>query len=79
MVYVWVLLIYTTYKNATSIHHTPSTLHDTQHKLYILQMLNKMKHEWGYGSATELREWGRGVDMQIFSPDRRSMAFRCVT
>lgn len=39
-------------------------------------MLRKMRDEWGYGAATELKEWGRGVDMNIFSPDRRSQAFR---
>ena len=39
-------------------------------------MLNKMRNEWGYGTATELKEWGRGVDMNIFSPERRSQAFR---
>ena len=35
-----------------------------------------MRDEWGYGSATELKEWGRGVDMNLFSPDRRSNTFR---
>jgi hypothetical protein len=39
-------------------------------------MLKKMRDEWGYGTAAELKEWGRGVDMQIFSPERRSQAFR---
>lgn len=39
-------------------------------------MLKKMRDEWGYGTATELKEWGRGVDMQIFNPERRSQAFR---
>lgn len=39
-------------------------------------MLNKMRNEWGYGAATELKEWGRGVDMNIFSPERRSSTFR---
>jgi phosphatidylinositol alpha 1,6-mannosyltransferase len=39
-------------------------------------MLKKMKDEWGYGQATELKEWGRGVDMNLFTPDRRSYAFR---
>lgn len=39
-------------------------------------MLRKMREEWGYGAATELKEWGRGVDMNIFSPERRSQAFR---
>ena len=39
-------------------------------------MLNKMQVEWGYGSATELKEWGRGVDMSMFTPDRRSNQFR---
>ena len=34
-------------------------------------MLNKMRDDWGYGSATELKLWGRGVDMTMFSPDRR--------
>lgn len=40
------------------------------------QMLKKVRDEWGYGSCTELKEWGRGVDMTMFSPDRRSTAFR---
>ncbi len=35
-----------------------------------------MRDEWGYGTASELKEWGRGVDMNIFSPERRSQAFR---
>jgi phosphatidylinositol alpha 1,6-mannosyltransferase len=39
-------------------------------------MLKKMRDEWGYGTATELKEWGRGVDMQTFSPERRSKSFR---
>lgn len=39
-------------------------------------MLKKMREEWGYGIATELKEWGRGVDMALFSPERRSKAFR---
>lgn len=39
-------------------------------------MLKKMRDEWGYGTATELKEWGRGVDMHIFSPERRSNTFR---
>jgi len=39
-------------------------------------MLKKMREEWGYGMANELKEWGRGVDMQLFSPKRRSQAFR---
>jgi len=39
-------------------------------------MLRKMREEWGYGSATELKEWGRGVDMNMFSPERRSAQFR---
>lgn len=39
-------------------------------------MLRKMRDEWGYGSATELKLWGRGVDMNIFSPERRSQKFR---
>lgn len=40
------------------------------------QMLRKMRDEWGYGAATELKLWGRGVDMNIFSPERRSERFR---
>lgn len=39
-------------------------------------MLKKMREDWGYGTATELKEWGRGVDMSIFTPDRRSQSFR---
>jgi phosphatidylinositol alpha 1,6-mannosyltransferase len=39
-------------------------------------MLKKMREEWGYGQATELKEWGRGVDMNLFTPARRSQAFR---
>ena len=38
-------------------------------------MLEKMD-KWGYGSSTELYEWGRGVDLRIFSPERRSQSFR---
>eukprot|EP01038_Epipyxis_sp_PR26KG_P008056 gene8056-10914_t len=39
-------------------------------------MLKRMKEEWGYGRCTNLVEWGRGVDMNMFTPDRRSQAFR---
>jgi phosphatidylinositol alpha 1,6-mannosyltransferase len=38
-------------------------------------MLEKM-NQWGYGTCAELYEWGRGVDLKIFTPDRRSLAFR---
>lgn len=39
-------------------------------------MLRKMREDWGYGTTTELKEWGRGVDMALFSPERRSRSFR---
>lgn len=35
-----------------------------------------MDQEWGYGVSTELKEWGRGVDLKLFTRDRRSEAFR---
>ena len=35
----------------------------------------KMMQE-GFGKYTELKEWGRGVDLTLFSPDRRSLEFR---
>lgn len=38
-------------------------------------ILNKMESE-GFGKSTELREWGRGVDLKLFSPERRSNEFR---
>ena len=38
-------------------------------------MVNKLKAE-GFGVNTQLVEWGRGVDLQLFSPDRRSQEFR---
>jgi len=38
-------------------------------------MLKKMENE-GFGSCTELKEWGRGVDLKIFTPERRSSAWR---
>lgn len=38
-------------------------------------MLRKMESE-GFGSCTELKEWGRGVDLKLFSPERRSVQFR---
>lgn len=38
-------------------------------------MLEKMD-DWGYGTCAELYEWGRGVDLKVFTPDRRSTAFR---
>lgn len=42
-------------------------------------MITRMKEEWGYGaSGTHLKEWGRGIDMNIFSSDRRSQPFRYV-
>lgn len=37
--------------------------------------MNKLKKD-GYGSVTELKEWARGVDMNQFSPDRRSISLR---
>lgn len=39
---------------------------------YMLKRLN----EWGYGKAAELKEWGRGIDLKLFSPERRSAEFR---
>jgi phosphatidylinositol alpha 1,6-mannosyltransferase len=38
-------------------------------------MLEKME-KWGYGSCAELHQWGRGCDLKIFTPDRRSQQFR---
>lgn len=38
-------------------------------------MKNKMEVE-GFGLHAKIEEWGRGVDMKLFSPDRRSNAFR---
>ena len=38
-------------------------------------MLAKME-KWGYGSCTELHEWGRGCDLKVFTPHRRSQQFR---
>jgi len=34
-------------------------------------MKDKLTKE-GFGRFTELKEWGRGVDMELFSPERRS-------
>ena len=39
-------------------------------------MLKKMQTEWGYGVSTQLREWGRGVDLKLFNRERRSELFR---
>lgn len=39
-------------------------------------MLRKMKEEWKYGISTELKEWGRGVDLKLFARTRRSDQFR---
>jgi phosphatidylinositol alpha 1,6-mannosyltransferase len=38
-------------------------------------MKNKMAEE-GFGVHAKIEEWGRGVDLKLFSPDRRSNAFR---
>ena len=38
-------------------------------------MLGRL-NEWGYGVACELKEWGRGIDLKLFSPERRSIEFR---
>jgi phosphatidylinositol alpha 1,6-mannosyltransferase len=38
-------------------------------------MLKKMEKE-GFGRFTTLKRWGRGCDLKIFRPDRRSQAFR---
>lgn len=38
-------------------------------------MVDKLKAE-GFGVNTQLVEWGRGVDLKLFSPDRRSNEFR---
>lgn len=35
-----------------------------------------MEQEWGYGISTELKEWGRGVDLKMFASSRRSEQFR---
>lgn len=38
-------------------------------------MKNKMEVE-GFGIHAKIEEWGRGVDLKLFSPERRSNAFR---
>jgi glycosyltransferase involved in cell wall biosynthesis len=38
-------------------------------------MLKKLE-DWGYGTCAELKEWGRGCDLKLFSPERRSEPFR---
>lgn len=38
-------------------------------------MLKRME-SWGYGRLSELKEWGRGIDMELFKPERRSTHFR---
>ena len=38
-------------------------------------MMEKME-KWGYGACAELHEWGRGCDLKIFTPSRRSEQFR---
>jgi hypothetical protein len=38
-------------------------------------MVDKLKKE-GYGKNVELIEWGRGVDLNLFNPKRRSSEFR---
>lgn len=35
-----------------------------------------MRNDMKFGTCTELKMWGRGVDMDIFSPARRSETFR---
>lgn len=39
-------------------------------------MMNRMRNDWGYGTCCELKEWGRGIDMNQFSDTRRSLSFR---
>jgi glycosyltransferase involved in cell wall biosynthesis len=39
-------------------------------------LLVKLREEFGYGTCTELKEWGRGVDMNMFSPDRKNNELR---
>lgn len=34
-----------------------------------------MFHE-GFGKHSEIKEWGRGCDLKLFSPERRSLEFR---
>ena len=38
---------------------------------------DKMQRE-GFGQQCDLKEWGRGVDLNLFSPDRRSEGFRSI-
>jgi glycosyltransferase involved in cell wall biosynthesis len=38
-------------------------------------MLEKMEG-WGYGTCTDLYQWGRGCDLKVFNPERRSYQFR---
>ena len=38
-------------------------------------MLKRLE-SWGYGVCAELKEWGRGCDLKLFSPERRSIPFR---
>jgi hypothetical protein len=32
--------------------------------------------DWGYGSSAQLKQWGRGIDMDLFSPQKRSQPLR---
>lgn len=38
-------------------------------------MLKRLE-DWGYGTCAELKEWGRGIDLKLFCPERRSNSFR---
>lgn len=38
-------------------------------------MLKRME-EWGYGKCSTIKEWGRGIDLELFKPERRSQTFR---
>jgi len=38
-------------------------------------IIGKMKDE-GFGKHTRLVEWGRGIDLKLFAPERRSQSFR---
>jgi hypothetical protein len=38
-------------------------------------MLKRME-AWGYNETTELKEWGRGIDLELLTPERRSAEYR---
>ena len=62
---------------APTVHRFLKSFYQQMPSVYVPTpyMLGRLR-EWKYDTCTELHEWGRGIDLKLFSPQRRSNAFR---